>query len=247
MSRVVPSSILIDVSLPEPPEVPPPLVELVSSLKVVLVGWYEVPEQTAPEQARDQFAGEAMEALQRVAQPFRDAGGDVHTRLVFTGNPYDTISRIANEEDCDAVYVARPTHDMRRILVPLRGAPNAMSIASFVADLVQQHTTDVTLMHIMEEDEDEERIRNDVLGPVREHITAQGIDGGMLTDHVVATEDPGDVIMRLSESFDAVVLGETEPTIRDVLFGTVPERIATGANVPVIVVRHHESEDEPDA
>jgi nucleotide-binding universal stress UspA family protein len=39
-----------------------------------------------------------------------------------------------------------------------------------------------------------------------------------------------------------VVLGETEPSVREILFGTVPERIVSTTDVPVIVVRHEEED-----
>ena len=58
----------------EPAPIAPRLTALMGSLKVILVGWYAVPEQTSPEQARDQFEGEAQAALDRTAQAFRDAG-----------------------------------------------------------------------------------------------------------------------------------------------------------------------------
>ena len=185
----MPSMILIDVELPEPVVFSESVTGLISSLHVVLLGWYEVPEQTLPEQAREQFEGEAGEALEQIAQQFRDAGADVTTRLVFTGNAFETINRISMEESCDAVYVARPATELKRVLVPLRGTPNLASITRFVRDMVQEYTTDVTLMHVLSE-------------------------------------------------------GETEPTMRKILFGSIPEQIAIEASVPVIVVRHA-AEDVP--
>jgi nucleotide-binding universal stress UspA family protein len=39
-----------------------------------------------------------------------------------------------------------------------------------------------------------------------------------------------------------VVLGETEPSVRSVLFGTVPEHIVRAVDLPVVVVRHEEDD-----
>lgn len=234
----MPSTILIDVELPEPVVFSASVTGLLSSLRIVLLGWYKVPEQTLPEQAREQFEGEAGAALEQTAQQFREAGADVTTRLVFTGSPFETISRISVEESCDAVYGARPASNLQRVLVPLRGAPNFASITRFVRDMVQENTTDVTLMHVLSEDETEADARESVLNPVRRWTEERGIDGGVLSEQIVPSDDPAQTIIDASHDYDLVVLAETEPTIRDILFGSVPKQIARKANVPVIVVRH---------
>ncbi|PEN12236.1 universal stress protein [Longibacter salinarum] len=241
-----PSSILIDVELPDPSPLPPALVKLVSSLRVVIVGWYEVPEQTSPEQAREQFEDEAGDALQEIATPFEEAGADVTQRLVFTGNVFDTVSRISVEENCDAVYIARPAKQLQNVLVPLRGTHNIEEIMAFVADLLKERETKVTMLHVIEKGESEEKVLSQIIEPARARITDQGIDDAMLSDRLIASDDPADVIIEEAEKYDLVVLGETEPTIRDILFGTVPERIATNSNVPVMVVRHL-ADEEPAA
>jgi nucleotide-binding universal stress UspA family protein len=238
----LPSSILVDVELPEPEPLPSALIRVLSSLRVVLLGWYAVPEQTSPEQARDQFGDEARAALAEIAQDFEAAGAEVTPRLVFTGNKFDSLGRISTEEDCDAVLIPSPMDRdrLQRVLVPLRGLHNARRIAPFVADLIQDHTTDVTLLHILEEDETEDASLTNVLEPAAEMMREHGIDAGLLRLEALAADDPADTIVDQSSEYDLAVLGETKPSIRDVLFGTVPEQIAKKARVPIIVVRHEE-------
>jgi nucleotide-binding universal stress UspA family protein len=237
-SPSTPSSILVDLALPDPAPPHTDLVELLASLRVVLVGWYWVPEQTSPEQAREQFEEEATAALNAVAAPFRSAGADVETRLVFTGNELDTISRISTEEQVDAVLIAGPLDRLKHILVPLRGQHNANRIATFVADLVKNPDAEVTLLHVLEEDETEASVRRDVLEPIAALMTDRGIEAEAIYFDVVSSASPGDTIVEQSANFDLVVLGETKPTIRDILFGSVPEQIAQYAHVPVLIVRH---------
>jgi hypothetical protein len=69
-----PSSILVDLELPEPAPLPSALIRVLSSLRVVLLGWFSVPEQTSPAQARDQFGAEAEETLDAAARRFENAG-----------------------------------------------------------------------------------------------------------------------------------------------------------------------------
>lgn len=241
-SPSAPSSILVDIELPDPEPLPPELIRVLSSLRVVLLGWFSVPEQTSPAQARDQFGTEAEATLDEAARQFEEAGADVTTRLVFTGNEFETISRISVEESCDAVLIPGPVEQLRRVLVPLRGIQNVREIAPFVADLCQDGTAEVTLLHILEDEETVEASRKDVLEPAAEMMRDHGIKASLLELDSVAADDPADTIVEWAGNHDLVVLGETEPSVREILFGTVPERIVTSVKIPVIVVRH-EDED----
>ena len=238
------SSILVDVELPDPAPLSPTLVDLLASLRVVLLGWYAVPEQTSPAQARDQFETTARAALDRMARPFEEAGAQVDTRLVFTGDRLDTVSRITTEEDCDAVLIPAEVDVLRRLLVPLRGLHNARRIAPLVADLVRDGTTEVTLLHVLEPEETAAQARQNVLEPVAEMLTGAGLDAELLRLDTVRAENPGDRIVERAADHDAVVLGETKPSVREILFGTVPEQIVEAAHVPVILVRHEREEVE---
>ena len=243
-----PSSILVDVELPDPAPFSSDLVDVLASLRVVVLGWYAVPEQTSPEQARDQFGDQAAAALDAVANQFKAAGAEVTTRLVFTGNKFDTLTRISTEEDCDAVLIPGPMRPLKKVLVPLRGMHNAARIVPFVADLIQDSsavqdgTTDVTLLHILEPDETEAAAHEHVLQPTADLMTSHGLDAGLLRLETVESDAPADTIVETSKDHDLVVLGETEPTVRDILFGSVPERVVKTAHVPVVMVRHEEED-----
>jgi nucleotide-binding universal stress UspA family protein len=119
-----------------------------------------------------------------------------------------------------------------------RGLHNAHYIVPFVADLVQDRTTEVSLLHVLEDDETAEDIRETVLRPAAEQMAARGIDGGLLALDTMAGDDPDGAIVEAAERHDAVVIGESEPSVRDILFGTVPETIAQTAHCPVLVVRN---------
>ncbi|WP_119842112.1 universal stress protein [Salinibacter ruber] len=245
MSSITPpSSILVDVELPEPESLAPALIDALSPLRVVLLGWFSVPEQTSPAQARDQFGAEAEDTLGAAARQFEEAGAEVTTRLVFTGDELDTISRVSVEESCDAVLIPGPVEQLRRVLVPLRGIQNVREIAPFVADLCQDGTARVTLLHILEGDETTAASREDVLEPAAERMRSAGIEAGLLELNSVAAESPADTIVEWAGEHDLVVLGETQPSVREVLFGTMPEQIVEAVNVPIIVVRHGEEAAE---
>jgi nucleotide-binding universal stress UspA family protein len=235
-----PSSILVDLDLPDPEPLPAELVRVLSSLRVVLLGWFSVPDQTSPAQAQSQFGAEAQATLDEVARRFEDTGGDVTTRLVFTGDEFDTISRISVEEQCDAVLIPGSVEALRRVLVPLRGIQNVRQIAPFVADLCQDREADVTLLHILEDEETANASEENVLEPASAMMNEHGIDIRHFELESVAADDPADTIVEWAGDHDLVVLGETKPSVREILFGTVPERIVTATDTPVIVVRHED-------
>lgn len=239
------ATILVNVELSDLTPIAPPLRAMMGSLKVILVGWYAVPEQTSPAQARDQFGDEAQAVLDRVAAAFRRAGTEVQTHVVFTADELDTIERISAEQDCDAVLIPNPVEHLGRILVPMRGLHNAPRIAHFVADLVQDGTTDVTLLHILEEDEEKDAIQSDVLDEASRMMADEGIAAGLVRLRIEVSDAPGSAIIDIAKDYDVVVIGETEPSVREVIFGSVPELIAHEAAVPVMVVRRRGAASSP--
>lgn len=238
------SSLLIDVELPDPDPLPRWFREQLEGLRVVLVGWYAVPEQTAPQQARDQFGDEAQAALDTVAEGLREHGVEVETRLVFTPDELDSIGRISTETNCDALLVGIPPAAIRRVLIPVRGLHNATRIARFAADLVQDRTTEVTLLHILERGESASKGRERVLAPMAERLARYGMKAGDVTQTVRRADDPAAAIVEAAADHDVVVIGETEPSVRDIIFGPVPQVIAREAAVPVMLVRQEGEDDE---
>lgn len=235
--RSQPTTLLIDVELPDPDPIPTWLLQQLGVLRVILVGWFPLPEQTDPTLAREQLSEEAQEALDQVAQTIKDAGSEVQTHLVFTPNALDTIGRISTEEDCDAIFVAGPLESLDELLVPLRGLENADRLARFVTDLVRNSSTTVTLLHVLEEDENPEKVQREVLSPIADKMMEHGLPDGQLHQRVDSGENQAEVIIETAHEYDAVVIGETSPSIREIIFGSVPEQIAQQASIPVMLVR----------
>jgi len=234
MPNTAPQTILIDVSLPEANALSDALIARLGSLHVVLVGWFEVPEQTPAAQAQDQFGDEMRARLNTLADVLREAGATVETQLVFTGDPLDTMERISAETDSDAVLIPSAHSQADNVLVPLRDPRHAHRIATLLDHLVETGAASFTLLHVRE-DEDEP----DVLAPMADQLVSIGLDRSAITQHVVEADDPASAILEAAHNHDLVVMGESKPAARDVLFGTVPERIARDASIPVIMMRTH--------
>jgi nucleotide-binding universal stress UspA family protein len=231
-------TVLVDVELPDPEPLPDALVGLLSPLQIVLVGWYAIPEQTAPDQAREQFEPEAQAALDAAARPFIDRGASIETILVFTPDQFASIEQISIETGCDAILLPGRMEGLDQILLPVRGLHNAEKIAPVCAALVRNGTTTVTLLHVVEEEESAEAARTEVLDPMTRALVRSGIDAGMIFQEAVSAPSAVDAIIDRAAHSDAVIIGETDPSMREILFGTVPEQIVERAEVPVVLVRN---------
>lgn len=239
----VPGQVLVPVRLPDPEALSPLLVNLLASLDVVVLGVYPVPKHTAVEQARNEFESAAREALEATAAAFEQQEGTVQTRLVFTADARDAISRIATEERTDAVLIPGPAEAMQRLLLPVRDTRNARRIARFAAALLDCSQAELTLLHVKEED-DEENVLDPIKALIAEHAEAEG---ERLHLDVAEADDPMAYIVETARGYDLVVVGETEPSIAERVLGDLPGRVARKVGVPVLVVQYLEEGDDADA
>jgi nucleotide-binding universal stress UspA family protein len=229
-------TILIPFELPDTEPLSPVLVADLSALDVVLLGHFGLPEQTPASAARDQFEVEAQATLEDLARPFREAGTTVRTRLVFGKDRSAAIDQVAIEEDCAAELDPAPTEGIDRILVPLPDVAEFDRLPAFIDVLCADSTRKITLFHVVEGNERHER-GEAILRETREGLIQVGFDPAMVDTRLVAGTDHDDEILRAAADYDAVVMYEPDPGVRDRVFGTLPDRIATETGDPVIIVR----------
>lgn len=231
-----PHRILVPFELPDHEPVPTTLVKEITTMQVVVLGHFGLPEQTPPAAGREQFEDEARAELEEIAGAF-SAGADVTTRLVFGKDRAKTIDRIALEEDCDVVLTGGETavDSLDTVLVPLRGEDNLEAITAFVAELLGNTDASVTLFHAVDDDD---RLPGETLleNAVRQ-IEAGGVAPGRISSRLSEGGDPMSQVVDLGHEFDVIVIGETEPSLRERLLGEIPARITAATERPVFVVR----------
>jgi nucleotide-binding universal stress UspA family protein len=213
-----------------------PLVDLCRSVDVVLLGYYPVPDQVAPAQLRQDHESDATAALDEVAEVFGASGIDVTDVLVFTHDREDTIDRIANEHSCDAVLTLGEAERIERVLVPVRGDTNLERIVSLLADVMRMSDVSVTLFHSVGENGDPSHGEFLVRGAV-DRLDEAGIDRERIDWQLSEVESPHDEIIELAREYDLLVLGETKPSLRERILGTVPSRIIDEVDEPAFIVR----------
>lgn len=238
-SVLVPIRVLAGESIPE--GVP----ELLSNATVVLLGYHVVPEQTAPGQARMQFEDRARTNLDKFEEIFTDAGATVERSLVFTHDGQTTIDRMVYEHDCLAVLVPNATAPPEDVLVAVRGTVGADRTARLVAGLFAGTDVDVTLYHVAGEEESEEDMAM-LLDSITDRLVDLGMAETAITTEVAREKSALDAIVESAEAYDAVVMGETDPSLTTFVFGMPTEQVAERFLGPVLVVQRERPQEDAD-
>jgi len=228
-------TILVPLELPDPDPLSPVLIEDLSSLDVVVLGHYDLPEQTPASSAREQFGEAAQATLDEIAASFADAGASVRTRLVFGKDRRTAIEQVAVEEECAAELDPAPTDGIDQILVPIPDAAESARLPAFIRLLTEDSTQRITLFHVVEGDESMERGER-VAAETSDQLIEAGFDPELVDTRVTAGAGHDEEILRVADEYDAVVMYEAESRLGDRVFGTLPDRIANETGDPVIVV-----------
>lgn len=224
--------VLVPVAVLESQTVPPGFIDLLGTVDVTVLGYHVVTEQTTPDQARLQYGDRAISALEDITAEFRAAGGDADYRLVFTRNRQQSIRRIANETAARALGITGPTGSVERVLVPLSGDVAVERILAFVEALIGGREIAVTVL-LVGEDTNETRSRLDA---ATDRLTDAAVTA---RSELVTDASPFDALVDAATNHDAIIMGESAPSLRSLLFGDTAERAATETVGPVLVVRRY--------
>ncbi|WP_324760714.1 universal stress protein [Haloarcula sp. GH36] len=228
--------VLVPVEILEGKTVSPGLMQLLGPVDVTVLGYHVLPEQTPPDQARLQYEERATAALEDLTEEFRAAGGEVNYRLVFTHDREQTLERIADEVGARALAISGVTGDIDSLLVSLSGDVAVDRILEFVIEVIGDREIDVTLLLAG----DTEEGMDDRLDTATNRLREAGID----VETSLSTDSPFESLMDAVPNHDAIVMGESAPSLRSLVFGDESERVAAASVGPVLVVRSDESSDD---
>jgi hypothetical protein len=227
--------ILVPFELPDADPVPPVIAELLDSIEVVVLGHYGLPEQTPPSTARDQFETDARAELETLARPFEDTTVST-TRLVFGRARDKTIDRVAVEEGCDVILTPGRVGAVEQLFVPLRGDANFDRILSFVGELLTTNDASVTLFHA--DAASDRRPGEELLADATDRLVEAGVDADRIGRELAEGADASQSIVDIGAAYDLMILGETEPSLRDRILGAVPAQVTSDTDDPAFVVRN---------
>ena len=235
-----PTSVLVPVAALQGESVSGAVADLLSSVDVTLLGYHEVPDQTALEQARDQYGTRLRRRLAGYASLF---DGPVATRTVFTHTPRNSIERIAIETASTAILLGTPAPVVDRILLPIRGAALLEQLTTTTADVADGTDAEVRLFHAARRAADREA-GEELLSTAADRLAAAGVDPDRIDSEVRVTRSPLRAITTAAETAEFVIIGERKPSLADRIFGDVADRLAASTAGPVLVVRTLRSADE---
>jgi nucleotide-binding universal stress UspA family protein len=215
-------------------------VDLLSSVDVVLLGLYQITDQVSPEQARDSFEDEAQERLARLVDRFRHAGVLVDSKLVFSVDFAETIDQVADEENCNAILTWNEKKSFERVGVFLHYQKDWDNIMDSVAALMFDEDREVELVTFYESDNEErdfDKLKT-ILDVERDYLVDRGLDPEQVSIRIEVTEDPEESVLETADEYDAVVMGETEPSMASKIFGTFHEKVQNNSRGPLLIVRY---------
>lgn len=231
------STVLIPLNAAEAENLPVSLVETLAPLHIVVLGYYPVPSQAAPEQVRSNHEDEATAAIEDAVSQFADRGAEVESVVVFTHDKDETIDHVAAEYDIDAVLTPGDyAEELTRVLVPMRGDENLDNIISFIIDLLRQSDVTATLYNVAESDGDASRGEL-LLRGARDRLAENGIDPDRVEWQVDRGDSPGDAIVTTAQEYDVLIVGESEPSLRERILGRITGHVVDRVDQPVLVVR----------
>ncbi|QSG12861.1 Nucleotide-binding protein, UspA family [Halapricum desulfuricans] len=217
--------------------------ELLADAHVVLLGYHVIPEQTPPGQARMQFEEQATARMDELESLFEDAGATVERRLVFTGEAQKTIDRTIYEHDCLAVLVPDAVVALEDVLVAVRGTVGIDRLARVVSGLFANADADVTLYHVAGESESDADAET-LLSGLADRLAESGVDPDRIETRIERDRKPLAAIIEASDTFDAVVMGESDPSLATFVFGMPAEQVAERFLGPVLIVQRERPESE---
>jgi nucleotide-binding universal stress UspA family protein len=237
--------VLVPIRVLEGQTVPESLVVALADVDVVLLGYHVLPDQTPVGQARMEFEEQAQSKLADLAKAFEQAGAGVETRLVFTHEADKTVRRVAAETDSTAVLLPNPTSAVERILVAVRGAVPVERITALAAALAVDRDVELTLFHVGA-DEAAQDVGRQLLRAAADFLVDAGVDPEAIGQETVVTDAPIRAIAERAGDYDLVVMGESDPTLLERIFGAETEQVAALSVEPVLVVRRPPEERDPD-
>jgi nucleotide-binding universal stress UspA family protein len=234
-------SILVPIRVLDGESIPEGVPELLATAHVVLLGYHVVPDQTATGQARMQFEERATKRLVKYESILEAAGATVERRLVFTHDGQKTLDRISDEDDCLAVLVPNGTEPPTNVLVAVRGTAGVGRIVQVVAGLFSSTSVTVTLYHVTEANETADDVEA-FLDGVRDRLVELGMEPSAIDTRIDPEQKRLGAIATAAEEYDALVMGESDPSLATFVFGMPAEQIADRFHGPVLVVQREPSE-----
>lgn len=221
-----------------PAHLSPSIVTSLAPTQVVVLGYWPVPDQSAPKQLREQFGDEARGNLEAVREPLEDHGFEVTSELSFTRDRDRLIDRVANKYDSTSVLVPGEVRSTppESVLVLLKPDSDLDRIVDTLGSMLADSDLDILLFHAVERGDDTGSTEY-MLHGVEDRLADRGIDADRIRWEQSDRGSRVETIVSEVSEHDLVVLSESQPTVRERLFGEVQSSITDRTDRPSLTIR----------
>ena len=207
-------------------------------LDLLALGYLKIPEQTLPEQARDEHGEKVERQLQTDLDALPVNGECIDSETVFTSDFPKLASQYLEEEECQAILFHHRTETINRLVIPLgRPAHFGVRMATILRELVHEHHLPVLLLLL---DEEEDVWTDTFEDDARALMNRAGVRAGELSVTHSGKDDLLEAINNNTEANDFVLLRETEVDTRQ----TMLDRMFNGIDLAVLLVLERIPEEE---
>jgi len=232
--------ILIPVSLPQEKSLPLAILKGFTDLEVLLIGYKEVPEQTDPEQFKEEKREDAKEELQEVKKQLEAEDFKVESEIVFTPNISDTLKNIIVKYNCHAMLESKPIRQLKRLLVPLYDQNQISSrLATVIKELITASDLPITLL-FLENSKEIQSMKNKAF----EQLKQTGIKSDQIKTEEKEVKDITDAVKDITEEDDLVILVEANSKKRESLINKIKNEISEAIECPVLVVLEEKKQEQ---
>ena len=236
LNRVLlPVDVSGSISLPET------VIDMVQSSEVMLLGYWSIPDQSTAEQHREQFGAEATERLQAVGEQLASREIEFQAEVVFTKDRGELIDTAANKYGCQSVVIpgaAEPSAGPARGLVLVKPNADLNRFVTTLGALFAEGNVELHLFYAAKKDTEHLYDSTEyMLRGLASQLTELGIDSDRIEWEQTTGGKRIEMILSRVPDFDFVVLGESSPSIRERIFGTVQATLAEETEKTQLAIR----------
>lgn len=233
------AKIIVAVDLEDPKPIPTALVDAFKELELLILGYRLVPEQTSPEQSREEFEEEEQKVLDDIVEKLETQNIKISKELVFTPDLADTMKNYIEQQQSHAVLSTAPIISVERLLVPLYSMEQlSPRWASLLYDLSNSSDLPISLVLLTsseseaEKERDVEKLKTKAI----RYLYRAGVGKEAIRSDKVDVASVAAAVEQLSGEDDVVVLAEPADIDRDSFFKTIHEEIEEAVDSPILVI-----------
>ncbi|MDX1591837.1 MAG: APC family permease [Balneolaceae bacterium] len=252
-SHIVPSlrspRVLLPVEIPDAPVPPVALFRAFYRLKLFVLGYQVIPEQTSPDQAREHAEDEVENSFQNYVENISKSGIDAEKELVFTSNYSGTLSQYVNEKKFHALLTPKPMESLERLLLPIYKDDQINArVATILRELAAASELPISILFLdeVEESESSEHRLKVLESKARRQFLRSGINEGQIRTQSVNVDNIVEAVDQIASSDDLVIIPESKETDRERLFQNIHNEIQQKLDCPTLVIFQETDESGTD-